>query len=192
MDKISAIVVLFCVPALAGCGAARDAPSSTGAASATAVDQELTDFTNIPGQFPTPGSLTANGQAEAPIGGCVNLGGELANSSLTVVDCGSAKNTYRVIKRVNVPQECGDTDRSFYHNSKATGQYAACLDLAWDSSSCIGFGQPVRKVACTDTTVPNRVKPVKVVLNTTTLDGCPDGGYKHPQRRFTVCTETQK
>ncbi|WP_155939140.1 MULTISPECIES: hypothetical protein [unclassified Mycobacteroides] len=136
--------------------------------------------------------MTANGQAEAPVGGCVNLDGELVNSSLTIVDCGSTKNTYRVIKRVNVPQECGDTDRSFYHNSKATGQYTACLDLAWDSSLCIGLGQPVTKVACADTAVPKRIKSVKVIMNTTSLDGCPGGGYQHPQRRFTVCTEDQK
>lgn len=191
MNKALLPILGMCALAV-GCGP-LDSPSQTVPATASSpVRQESVEFTNIPGQFPTPGSLTANGQAEAPVGGCVNLGGELVNASLTVVDCGSMQNTYRIIKRVNVPQECGDTDRSYYHNSKATGQYTACLDLAWDSSSCIGLGQPVTKVACTDTAVPNRVKPVKVILNTTSLDGCPDGGYKHPQRRFTVCTEDQK
>ncbi|MGC7313215.1 hypothetical protein RBA04_22350, partial [Mycobacteroides abscessus subsp. massiliense] len=52
--------------------------------------------------------------------------------------------------------------------------------------------RPVSKIACTDTTAPgDRIKPTKIILDTTTLDGCPDGGYKHAQRRFTVCTETQ-
>lgn len=158
----------------------------------SATHRESTDFANIPGQFLTPGSLTANGQTEAPVGGCVNLGGELVNSSLTIVDCGSDRNTYRIVQRVNVPKECGDTDRSFYHNSEATGQYTACLDLAWDKSSCISVGQPVTKVACADTNSPKRIKPLKLILDTTSLDGCPSGGYKHPQRRFTVCTETQQ
>lgn len=196
MGRLYPVLLALCSGlVICGCdsstGPTIPAPA-TASSSSQALHQESTDFSNIPGQFPMPGSLTDNGQAEAPVGGCVNVDGPLVNASLTLVDCGSAKNTYRIIKRVNVAQECGDTDRSFYHNSKATGQYTACLDLAWDSSSCIGLGQPVTKVACTDTTVPNRVKPVKVILNTTGLEGCPDGGYKHPQRRFTVCTEDQK
>lgn len=58
--------------------------------------------------------------------------------------------------------------------------------------SCISLGQPVAKVDCTDTNAPKRIKPLKIILDTTTLEGCPSGGYKHPQRKFTVCTETQK
>lgn len=194
-SSLSAARALSVLPILilgTACGGPAESPSSTVAATASSTKQELTDFTDIAGQFPSPGSLTANGQAEAPVGGCVNLGGELVNASLTVVDCGSAQNTYRVVQRVNVPQECGDTDRSYYHNSKALGQYTACLDLAWDKSSCISLGQPVTKVSCNDTAAPNRIKPLKVILGTTTLDGCTDGGYAHPQRRFTICTETQK
>ncbi|WP_419538489.1 LppU/SCO3897 family protein [Mycobacteroides franklinii] len=187
MKTLGAVVGL-CVLAVTGCGGPPQ-PSST---KTSAAHQESTDFANIPGQFPTPGSLTANGQAEAPVGGCVNLGGELVNASLTVVDCGSDRNTYRIVQRVNVPKECGDTDRSFYHNSEATGQYTACLDLAWVKDSCISLGQPVSKVACTDTNAPKRIKPLKIILDTTSLDGCPSGGYKHPQRRFTVCTEAQQ
>lgn len=190
-STINGFCVLSASMILAACGEISPTPTLPATASSTQL-QVSTDFANIPGQFPQPGSLTDNGQAEAPVGGCVNLDGPLVDASLTLVDCGSAKNTYRIIKRVNVAQECGDTDRSFYHNSKATGQYTACLDLAWDSSSCIGLGQPVTKVACTNTAVPNRIKPVKVILNTAGLDGCPDGGYRHPQRRFTVCTEDQK
>lgn len=154
--------------------------------------QESVDFANIPGQFPTPPTLTNIGQAEAPVGACVNLSGPAVKAVLTIVDCGSMQNTYRVVQRVNTPKECSDTDRPYYHNSSAAGQFTACLDLAWDSSSCISLGQPVTKVACSDTAAPNRIKPVKVLLDTTGLDGCPNGGYKHPQRRFTVCTEEQK
>ncbi|WP_443899752.1 LppU/SCO3897 family protein [Mycobacteroides abscessus] len=186
--KTVGVVVNLCIFVATGCASTADTPQPK----PSAAHQESTDFADIPGQFPTPGSLTANGQAEAPVGGCVNLGGELVNASLTVVDCGSDRNTYRIVQRVNIPQECGDTDRSYYHNSEATGQYTACLDLAWAKDSCISLGQPVAKVVCTDTNAPKRIKPLKIILDTTTLEGCPSGGYKHPQRKFTVCTEVQR
>lgn len=182
-----ALLVLLTASVLGSAGCAgSDEPSATTPSKAR---QESTDFSTIPGQFPAPASLTANGQAEAPVGGCVNLSGPLVNASLTVVDCGSPQHTYRIVQRVNTPNECGDVDRAVYNNSKATGQYTACLDLAWDASSCISLGQPVAKVACDDTAAQKRIKPVKVILDTTTLEGCVDGGYKHPQRRFTVCTQ---
>lgn len=186
--KTLGVVAGLCVLAVTGCAGPAETPSTK----SSAVHRESTDFANIPRQFPTPGSLTPSGQAEAPVGGCVNVSGPLVNASLTVVDCGSGKDTYRVIQRVNVPQECGDADHSVYANSAATGQYTACLDLAWDTSSCISLGQPVTKVACTDTNASKRIKPIKIILDTTTLDGCTEGGYKHPQRRFTICTETQQ
>ncbi|WP_109559279.1 LppU/SCO3897 family protein [Mycobacteroides saopaulense] len=184
--KTLGVVVGACVLAVAGCAGPTETPSSSPG------HRESTDFANIPGQFPTPGSLTANGQVQAPVGGCVNVSGPLVNASLTVVDCGSDKHTYRVVQRVNIPQECGDADHSVYANSAATGQYTACLDLAWEASSCISLGQPVTKVACTEANAPKRIKPLKIILDTTTLDGCAEGGYKHPQRRFTICTETQQ
>ncbi|CPZ62086.1 Putative liporotein LppU [Mycobacteroides abscessus] len=145
------VVMGLCGFAIAGCAQAEETPSTK----QSATRQESTDFADIPGQFPSPGSLTANGQAEAPVGGCVNLGGELVNASLTVVDCGSDRNTYRIVQRVNIPQECGDTDRSYYHNSEATGQYTACLDLAWAKDSCISLGQPVARSSAQTPTHPN-------------------------------------
>ncbi|WP_419538942.1 LppU/SCO3897 family protein [Mycobacteroides abscessus] len=186
--KIRILVIAACAVALTAC---EQLEKPTPADPASPSTRESMDFNNIPGQFPSPATLTTNGQAEAPVGGCVNLSGPAVNAVLTLVDCGSPQHTYRIVQRVNVPQECGDIDRSYYHNSQATGQYTACLDLAWDASACISLAQPVAKVSCTDPNAPRKIKPTKIVLDSTTLDSCPDGGYPHPVRKFTVCTETQ-
>lgn len=186
---VCAVVALTCWT-VSSCGSPAEAPSQTVPATASS-QQDSTDFSKIPGQFPSPASLTANGEGEAPVGGCVNLSGPAVNAVLTLVDCGSQQYTYRIVQRVNRSRECGDADHSYYHNSKDTGQYTACLDLAWDKDLCLNLGQPVTKVACDDPKAPERYKPIKVVLNTTSVDACPNGGYAHPQRRFTVCTQRQ-
>lgn len=186
--RVAISALMLCIFAgVSGCAGPSSEPSPT---TLSVEHHESTDFSDIPGQFPAPAALTTNGQGEAPVGGCVNLSGPLVNASLVVVDCGSAQHTYRIVQRVNVPSECGDIDRSVYSNSKVTGQYTACLDLAWDASACISLGTPVAKVSCSDTAAPKKIKPIKVILDTTTVDGCADGGYKHPQRRFTVCTQS--
>ncbi|CPZ27834.1 Putative liporotein LppU [Mycobacteroides abscessus] len=46
--------------------------------------------------------------------------------------------------------------------------------------------------ACDDASAPNRLKPTKVILNSVSVEGCPTGGFAHPLRRFTICTEMQK
>lgn len=152
-----------------------------------------TDFSKIPGQYPQPAISTAYGQESAPVGGCVNVGGTQVRATISVVDCGSSRNTYRVIQRVNVPNECiGDSDRRLYQNSKADGQWTACLDLAWDSASCISISaEVVAKVDCDDKSTSRKFKPIKVIYDSTTLDSCTSGGYTHPIRRFTICTQPQ-
>lgn len=186
---VRAGVALMCL-AVSSCGSPTEGPSKTVPATASS-QQDSTDFSSIPGQFPSPASLTANGEREAPVGGCVNLSGPGVNAVLTLVDCGSGQYTYRIVQRVNRSRECGDADRSYYRNSKNTGQYTACLDLAWDKGACLNLGNPVTKVACDDLKAPEKYKPIKVVVNTSTVDACPNGGYAHPQRRFTVCTQRQ-
>lgn len=153
------------------------------------------DFSDIPNQFPQPATNTSAGQEAAPVGACVSLSGKIARAELSVVECGSPENNYKVIQRVTMPNECiSDTDRRYYQND-ADGGWTACLDLAWDKSACLSITTTlVRRVSCSDTTVPNRQKPVKLITNTTTIEGCPRGGFvfDHPQRRFTVCAETQR
>ncbi|SKZ39338.1 Putative liporotein LppU [Mycobacteroides abscessus subsp. massiliense] len=187
------ILIAACALAFtAGCEQSASPPVSTIAATAATSPSTSTDFANIPGQFPSPATLTPNGQSEAPVGGCVNVSGTPSHAELTLVDCGSAQHTYRIVRRVNTPRECGDADRPYYYNSKATGQFTACLDLAWDRQSCLSIADPdVKRVSCTDSNASNKIKPVNVLLHTTTLDNCPHGGYPHPLRGFTICTEAQ-
>lgn len=184
---------MLCACAVIACGCSPDSPTShVIPATALSTSQPSSDFAKIPNEFPSPPATTGNGQAEAPVGGCVNLAGPGENAVLTLVDCDSTQNTYRIIQRVNTPQECvHDSDRTYYHNSKDTGQFTACLDLAWDGTSCMSLGHPVTKVSCSDPSAPNKIKPLKVILDSTTLAGCPSDGYSHPDRRFTVCTQEQ-
>ncbi|WP_420872668.1 LppU/SCO3897 family protein [Mycobacteroides salmoniphilum] len=174
--------------AVAGCNNNSGGSLSTTPAG---LPQTSSDFANIAGELSAP-TNTDNGRTEAPVGGCANLTGPAVNAILTLVDCGSTLNTYRIVQRVNTPEECvADSDRTYYHNSKETGQFAACLDLAWDTAACINLGEPVSKVSCGDPTAHQKVKPLRVILNTPTLHGCSSGGYPHPVRRFAICTQEQ-
>lgn len=152
-----------------------------------------TDFNNIKGQYPASGMAGETKGAKAPVGSCVNLSGPQGSPTLTEVECGSAENNYRVIQRVSMPNECvADSDRRYYQNAVAD-EWAVCLDLAWTNDSCLSVQRDsVLRVACNDTSKPRREKPLKVLLDSTTSDNCPSGGFAHPVRRFTVCTETQR
>lgn len=182
------VILSLAVLTLAGCSKSPGIPTSS--AEPPPAEQGSTDFDHIPGQFPTPATITDKGQAEAPVGSCVNLSGTAIDAALTIVDCGSMQSTYRIIRRVVTPEQCGDADRVFYNNSRETGQFTACLDLAWDRNSCIALTKPVVKVACNDPNILEslKIKPDRVILNTITFTECAHSGYQHPLRRFTVCT----
>ncbi|MFD6199858.1 hypothetical protein ACFWE3_24445 [Mycobacteriaceae bacterium NPDC060252] len=116
------------------------------------------------------------------------------DATLKTVDCGSPTNGFKVIQRVSVPDQCpADVAQKFYMNPDE-GQFTACLDFAWSANDCLSIGKVTAvRAACDDTSKPNREKPLKVILNTTTNAGCgPTGGFPHAVRKFTICTETQK
>ncbi|WP_231396077.1 hypothetical protein [Mycobacterium sp. URHD0025] len=149
------------------------------------------DFSRIPGQFPSQ-PPNVPGASIAPVGACVSFEGPSSNATLTVVDCGSPNNGYTVIQRVSTPDQCpADVAQKFYMNPDE-GQFTACLDYAWSSTDCLSIGKvSAVRAKCDDTTKPNREKPLNVILNTTTNNGCPTGGFPHAVRKFTICTETQ-
>jgi hypothetical protein len=150
------------------------------------------DLDQIPGQFPAPAELTQAGQTLAPVRGCVNLMGPQRSPSLKGVPCGSADNNYIVVQRVETPDQCvADADQRFYLNGE-DGQWTACLDYAWRSETCLSIGTvSAQSVSCDDLNAPNRQRPTRIQAGTTTTAGCPDGGFAHPVRRFTVCTQTE-
>lgn len=111
---------------------------------------------------------------------------------MKIVDCGSPTNGYKVVQRVATPEQCArDVDQKFYMNLDE-GQFTACLDYAWEPNDCLSIGKLTAvRAACDDKTIANREKPVGIILDSTSADDCPSGGFPHPQRRFTICTQTQ-
>lgn len=146
------------------------------------------DYAHISGRYPQPATTTTAGQSLAPVEGCVNVEGADEQTHLTVVDC-AAPHAYIVVQRVTRPSECvADADR-FLHMKTGDQEWTACLDLAWDAARCISLGLLVTSVDCDNTTAINRYKPVNLLLNAVDVAGCPNGGYRHPVRRFTICTQ---
>lgn len=186
-------VAVSCLSALAFPSCTSDHPVAADKASARAGGSDQSDFETIPGQFP-PQATGIPGASIAPVGACVSFAGPSTNAALKVVDCGSPDNGYKVIQRVTTPKECPtDVAQKFYMNPDE-GQFTACLDYAWSAADCLSIGKVTAvRAKCDDTSRPDREKPLKVILNTTTNAGCgPTGGFPHPVRRFTVCTQTQR
>lgn len=184
----AAIVVV----AVAGCSP-QEARPAAGASTNTTVSLPGADFEQISGQFP-PQPAGIPGAAIAPVAACVSFEGPSNNATLKIVDCGSPTNGFKVIQRVSTPDQCpADVAQKFYMNPDE-GQFTACLDYAWSANDCLSIGKVTAvRAACDDPSKPNREKPLKVILNTTTNAGCgPTGGFPHAVRKFTVCTETQK
>ncbi len=71
------------------------------------------------------------------------------------------------------------------------GQFTACLDYAWSSKDCLSISKySATRVACDAAGAGDREKPVDVIADSTSIAGCPHGGFAHAVRRFTVCTQT--
>uniref|UniRef100_UPI001F1F626F hypothetical protein n=1 Tax=Mycobacteroides abscessus TaxID=36809 RepID=UPI001F1F626F len=72
-------------------------------------------------------------------------------------------------------------------------EWTACMDYAWTSEGCISVApDKVVRAECDDKNLPNRERPITILFNTIDTSRCLFGGFAHPVRRFTVCTETQK
>lgn len=186
------ILILLAVAMLSGCSGNESADSTRQEdyGNRRGGQPSKFDMENVPGRFPSPAALTDDGQSIAPVRACVSISGPNVAASLSVVDCGSKEHTYTVVQRVITPDQCGDADRPFYGTKPGTGEWTACLDLAWDSEYCINIMNPdVTKVSCDDHNAQNRYRAVKIIPNSVTTRACPDNGYAHPLRRFTVCTQ---
>lgn len=193
VSRVAVWALLSVLPfAVIGCNSASDDRGTIASAVPTSGSQLPDSVENIPGQYPDSNAVAVGGAA-APIGGCVSLRGPRARALLSPVDCQDPRANYRVIQRVAKPHECvGDADRQYYQNDK-DGEWTACLDLAWNSRNCISFESKdlVSQVDCADSKALNRERPTQLLLNSATAAGCTYGGFAHPIRRFTVCTETQ-
>lgn len=190
--KTGSLIAGMVVLSVAGCSSTE--PSGTGATTVrTSVASGPVDFAKIPGQIPAEAEMTQQGSEEAPIGACVYLKGKPGSVTLNKVDCDSQDANYRVIQRVGFPDQCvNDADRRFYLGSPQ-GEWTACMDYAWTSEGCISVApDKVVQAECDDKNLPNRERPITILFNTIDTSRCLFGGFAHPVRRFTVCTETQK
>lgn len=139
----------------------------------------------IPNEFPV---ATESLEVGLEQGDCVNLDQALGRTQLNKVQCGDSS-AFRVIQIVSTLEQCvNDADLTYY---SATKRYAACLDYDWSPDRCllIERGQPVRKVDCA---TPRSERVELIVMSTDNTLNCSQGGFAHPTRRFTVCTEAQK
>ncbi|WP_441338888.1 LppU/SCO3897 family protein [Mycobacteroides abscessus] len=183
-NRISLLLLLSTVLfGSAGCG-------SLASISATA-NAPIVDFGNIPGQYPDGRAHQINTTSIEP-GACVALSGSQARSRIVATDCESTASNYRVVQVVGDPSQCvADVDQKYYHNG-ADGERTVCLDYAWDGQNCLSIASWVAvRVSCDDIARGDREHPVKLILNSRDLTGCPSGGFPHPIRRFTICTVTQ-
>lgn len=112
---------------------------------------------------------------------------------LSKAECGAPDDSYIVIQQVHNKDQCvADADYKFWSTTADGHEYAVCMDYHWIRDTCLSITKrDSHRVSCNDASQPGREKPVRLVTDTTSLDRCPDGGFAHPVRKFSVCTETQ-
>ncbi|WP_131807102.1 hypothetical protein [Mycobacteroides abscessus] len=149
-------------------------------------NQISTEFDKIPGQLVGTNELT---------GTCVQLSGEAVSSpEVKKVSCESREANYRVIQVADKPSACvADADQRYFSKDVDTA-ITLCLDYNWSSSYCFKMKNKAvwyaTRASCDDASAFPIEKPWFVVLDTTRLSQCPDGGWRHTTRKFTVCTKT--
>lgn len=127
------------------------------------------------------------------VGSCIALSGPNRNSiTAKEARCGTAESNYRIIAIRPTRDQCPADSDQRYRRWNKDSQQTLCLDFDWVASGCMSIGQETwyaKRVVCTES---RSERPTKVLLDVNSVAACPDGGYAHPVRRFTVCTEMQK
>ncbi|MGW0177652.1 LppU family putative lipoprotein [Rhodococcus sp. NPDC003322] len=130
----------------------------------------------------------------AEVGDCVQLGGTVDAAEIDKATCGSADSNYKVIGKASKNAQCpSDADQVYYETFGSIEQGALCLDIDWVVGGCMsvpdGDEEPFR-VECTDPTASSVERVTEIVEGVTDVERCSEGGFTHPEREFTVCTET--
>lgn len=136
--------------------------------------------------------LGGNLGIDVEVGDCILASGTLDDAAAMPAPCGSAASNYRVIGKAPTNAECVSDADSYYYEELMIGgeQGALCLDVDWVIGECMDIsGDVAQRVPC-DGGVAPREKAIEIIEDTADADSCPEGGYAHPERRFTVCTET--
>ncbi|MFC9786903.1 hypothetical protein [Rhodococcus sp. NPDC127528] len=148
--------------------------------------------TTIAGQQAGDGGGSTDFRAE--IGDCVTLGGTTAAAEISKAACGSAESNYKVVAKAKANSNCpSDADQVYYETLGSREQGALCLDIDWIVGGCMsvpaGDDEPLR-VECGDPSATAVERAVQIIEDTTDIEQCSEGGFTHPERRFTVCTES--
>ncbi|WP_234802853.1 hypothetical protein [Mycobacteroides abscessus] len=156
-----------------------------------AAETAHTDFSTIKGQFPA-NTVTIN--QDFPAHSCAHLYASEKTWRLGKAECGAPEDNYIVVQQTRNRDECvADVDYKFWSTTADGHDYAVCMDYHWLRDTCLSITrEDSHRANCDDASQPGREKPVRLVLDTTNLFRCPDGGFAHPVRKFSVCTETQK
>lgn len=150
---------------------------------------KVSDFARIPNELSISDPATTFGK----VGDCVSLSGaDKDHPNLASAQCGDQASNYRIIAVKSRKDQCPTDSDQRFRQWDTEGQQTICLDYDWAAGSCMSIGGEAWHAVRVPCTTGKAEKPVKVNLDTTSVDGCPSGGFAHPVRRFTVCTETQK
>lgn len=150
-------------------------------------------FTGDLTKYDIAAQLNVPGGEQAPVGACIHLSGNPSRPNFNLLQCDDSNANYRITARVLEPNQCpADADQRYYQNQQGS-HWTACLDYAWNPSACISISGPIpQKADCSNTSLAKREKAIKLLDGVTDAAQCPSGGFAHPVRRFTVCTESQK
>lgn len=148
-----------------------------------------TSFVEIPNELSSDTTVTEFGA----VGSCIALSGPNRNSiKAKEAKCGTAESNYRIVAIKLTRDQCpADSDQRYRRWNRDT-QQTLCLDFDWVANGCMSIGQETwyaKRVTCTER---HAERPTKVLFDVNSVAACPDGGYAHPVRRFTICTQIQK
>ncbi|MGB3372213.1 MAG: hypothetical protein WBA81_16450 [Rhodococcus sp. (in: high G+C Gram-positive bacteria)] len=136
--------------------------------------------------------LGGNLGIDVEVGDCILASGTLDDAAALPAPCGTPASNYRVIGKAPTNAECVSDADTYYYEELVIGgeQGALCLDVDWVIGDCMDVsGEMAQRVPCEGGTAA-RERATEIVLDAVDADSCPDGGYAHPERKFTVCTET--
>jgi hypothetical protein len=144
-----------------------------------AIVYPTTDFSRLPGNPGTPGSLAV------PMS-CVSI--QRVGGTPTLVDqaCGSPASTFRVIGRVASSSQCVRDADITYTWSKGRESGVVCLDYDWAAGQCLQItSNAVSKVDCQKR---GALRPEMAIIGAVDVTYCQDRGFVHRVRQFTICT----
>jgi hypothetical protein len=155
-----------------------------------AYPEPTADFAHIKGEIITGRNATSD---FGKLGDCIYLRG-VSNQTPTIepTACGSAHSNYRIVQIVRGSEQCTKDVDQRYRYTIANEPAAICLDYDWSSSNCLAIGTAKAwhaiAVTCANPPLRPAERPIAVVYNTKDVNQCPDGGFAHAIRGFTVCT----